>query len=190
MARKVQSVATRAARRTITGRKVGLKFKSIADLMTGVRRIGNSEDKNKRNKVRLETVAYNAHMGQVNINGTCKPLTDLEAKAKGVVYKVSVTLGRIGASDKKETTHPLKLGDKYLERATVLKTPIRVRCSCKRFHYAWMYWDKRKSALKGIDKAGAPTADAARRVNQVETEGMCKHVLEMITTLRKRGIIA
>lgn len=188
--KKVISVATRAARRTIGGRKVSLKFQSIADLMTGVRRIGNSEDKNKRNKIVLSNVKYNAHMGQVTINATCKPLTDIEAKARGETYKVDIQLGRIGAVDKKEKSHPLKIGNLFVEQATVLNTPIRVRCTCKRFHFAWMFWDKKKAALKGIDIAGKPTADPARRVNQVETHGMCKHIIEMIKVLRKRSIVA
>jgi len=174
-----------------------VKFKTIADLIVGTRRLKFAPRQDKVNPVRLQKYKYVARGKQVWVTAKVHPMGDNEPspiykRAYGSEYRVIIILSGIESQDTKSPDFPLKIGDKqYVKQATVSGNPVKVSCTCAYFQHAAAFPDKKNKALEPTISP-IPYTRKTTTVppwNPDNAPAACKHILATVKTLRKRGII-
>lgn len=83
----------------------------------------------------------------------------------------------------------------YVEKPSLNKTTIRVRCSCKDFYFVFSYWDYVNRAILGpkpkkyTRKTPPPSQGGRPYVNPDKIPGLCKHVFQFLRYLKSKGYI-
>lgn len=83
----------------------------------------------------------------------------------------------------------------YIEKPSLNKTTIRVRCSCKDFYFCFSLWDYLQRAIVGPKpkaykrKTPPPSQGGRPYVNPEKIPGLCKHVFWFLQYLKSKGYI-
>lgn len=83
----------------------------------------------------------------------------------------------------------------YVQRPSLSKNTIRVRCSCKDFYFVFSYWDYVNRAILGPKpkaykrKTPPPSQGGRPYVNPDKIPGMCKHVFQFLQYLKAKGYV-
>lgn len=101
--------------------------------------------------------------------------------------ELEITVESQGKSFMKVT---YKNEDHWIEKPSMKKTPLRVRCSCPDFRYRFAPWNEKEGAIYG-GKAAKYTKKTNRPVqNPQHTPGMCKHLVNALLWLQTNGYTA
>lgn len=80
----------------------------------------------------------------------------------------------------------------YVEKPSLNKTTIRVRCSCKDFYFCFSLWDYLNRAIVGpkpkkyTRKTPPPSQGGRPYVNPGKIPGLCKHVFWLLKYLKQK----
>ena len=83
----------------------------------------------------------------------------------------------------------------YVEKPSLNKTTIRVRCSCKDFYFCFSLWDYMQRAIVGPKpkaykrKTPPPSQGGRPYVNPDHIPGLCKHVFWLLQYLKSKGYV-
>lgn len=83
----------------------------------------------------------------------------------------------------------------YVEKPSLNKTTIRVRCSCKDFYFSFGIWDYLQRAIVGpkpkkyTRKTPPPSQGGRPYRNPKKIPGYCKHVFNALKYLKAKGFI-
>ena len=81
----------------------------------------------------------------------------------------------------------------YVEKPSLSKTTIRVRCSCKDFYFCFSFWDYLNRAIVGpkpkkyTRKTPPPSQGGRPEVNPNHFVGYCKHTFYLLKYLKQKG---
>ena len=77
-----------------------------------------------------------------------------------------------------------------VEKPTMSKTKVKVRCSCEDFFFTYAFWNKGKDGLYGgpLKPYKRKTTDRPER-NPKHVPGMCKHLFKLVDELRVNKVI-
>ena len=81
----------------------------------------------------------------------------------------------------------------YVEKPSLNKTTIRVRCSCKDFYFCFSLWDYLNRAIVGpkpkkyTRKTPPPSQGGRPYVNSGKFVGFCKHLFYLLRYLKQKG---
>lgn len=83
----------------------------------------------------------------------------------------------------------------YVEKPSLNKTTIRVRCSCKDFYFCFSLWDYLQRAIVGPKpkaykrKTPPPSQGGKPYVNPKHIPGYCKHTFWLLQYLKAKGYV-
>ena len=81
----------------------------------------------------------------------------------------------------------------YIEKPSLSKTTIRVRCSCKDFYFSFALWDYMQRAIVGpkpkkyTRKTPSPEQGGRAYRNPRKIPGLCKHIFNALRYLKSKG---
>ena len=81
----------------------------------------------------------------------------------------------------------------YVEKPSLNKSCIRVRCSCKDFYFCFSLWDYLNRAIVGpkpkkyVRKTPSPSQGGRPYKNPNHIPGLCKHIFWLLQNLKQRG---
>jgi len=165
---------------------------SLADLLASTAKHLAVDLKNQHNPIKLEKAMYVVRTKQLLVKASTSPLTDKKHNGRYIMF---MQFDRV-AHNKTRTrkfTHKVKTkaGDiVYVAKLSQLDTLVRVSCSCKRFYFAWQYWDRINKSLYGKRPPPYFRKTANRpEVNPFQDVGICKHLVGLTKVLRRRRIL-
>lgn len=83
----------------------------------------------------------------------------------------------------------------YIEKPSLSKTTIRVRCSCKDFYFCFSLWDYLQRVILGPKpkaykrKTPSPSQGGRPYVNPDKIPGLCKHIFWLLQYLKSKGYV-
>lgn len=121
----------------------------------------------------------------------------IKGEARGTkLYPITVVFYNVDYSLEPDATHPFKVRPKvgdpfWMSPLSEATNPIQVRCTCKRFEFAFAHWNRKEKALSGPAFPPYIRKTTTRpEVNPSQIPGACKHLIAFFNRLNRDKILS